>query len=127
MAFWAVVCRTARYSKTILDRQAITFGGQSDVSLANSGAGLSITTPLILTSDTIAMPLDKDHDYYIYVWFPDDAAHYNRGVSYFMCQASGVLCKANTSVELAPGDTQVPDIGNFSPGMSMGLSAIVAA
>ena len=65
-----VMLRTLRDSLAVVDSTAVTIGGVSNPTLV---------TPTVVTTDAIAVALDVSHDYWLGIYFNNDAA--NAGVS----------------------------------------------
>jgi len=73
------IISTNRGSTTVVSKTAITWaGGNSSYVATFSGA--SATNPFYLDSDAITVTIDKEHDWYVYIYLDTDGGGYNAGV-----------------------------------------------
>jgi hypothetical protein len=78
----ASVIRTLPGDLVPIDSTPILFGG-SATHVAAFGSTPTVTAPAFVTSDAIAIQLDRDHDYWIGLFHDNDGAGYNAAIHLF--------------------------------------------
>ena len=119
-----VIYRTLKDSMTIVDVTAITWGGSSGVVGLVAGE---------LFTDSIALPLDMTHDYWVTIWFDPAGGACSTDVGVSPSSFSGVPPVEGVSGGLQSGDNTTLTAGGTVPvpltttnGYETILSAVIA-
>lgn len=96
-----VILRTLLESTTVIDSTAVTIGGSSSPTLSSPG---------VVTTDSIALSLDNTHDYWFVIFFSNVSANSSVSVA---CSGPENLTNGYVSGD-ATGDTTIPSLSASS-------------